>query len=120
VAFQCAVMQLAHREVVELASDSAADVESASAVNLEPTLYPQVGIELSFSGMRTPPKEEQQADTALSLLPQHPGALGMVVVALLMMLPWTWMKDEGVSRATSTLRLCTAGHRMFEEQSPNN
>jgi hypothetical protein len=68
VALKCDAMQLDQRPVVELASD----VDPVSAVNREPMLYPQAGMELSGSTRRTPPKREQQADTALSLLPQHP------------------------------------------------
>ncbi|KAJ7217391.1 hypothetical protein B0H12DRAFT_1153747 [Mycena haematopus] len=101
VALKCDEMQLDHRKVVELASDMLADTDSVSAIKFEPMLYPQEAIELSDSGMRTPPKREQHVATAASLLPQHPskrrhyfqtgmivhwsapgGALGMDVVAV--------------------------------------
>jgi len=94
VPLKCCVIQLAHREVVELGSDMLSDTDPSSAMKLSPTLYPQAAIGLSASGMRTPPKTEQQADTAASLLPQHPGeSLGMdevavaLAVALLIVLP---------------------------------
>ncbi|KAJ7768258.1 hypothetical protein B0H16DRAFT_1519168 [Mycena metata] len=77
VALKCAVTQLDQRNVV----DEESVVEPVSAVNLSPALYPHAGMELSFRARRTPPRRVQQVDTAVSLLAQHPGALGMVVVA---------------------------------------
>ncbi|KAJ7489358.1 hypothetical protein FB451DRAFT_1224658 [Mycena latifolia] len=113
VASKCTSTQSAHRALVELVP-----AVLLSAVNSAPALYAQPGMSLSGKGMRTPPKREQQALTAVSLFAQHPGEAGTVVVALAAR---TWLMAVGFPAGgpwTGLYRM--NGERPFEAQSPTS